>query len=179
MSVRSCGLEEPTGPSRSGAGGLFWLKKSFYPLLNVCAAHRGRNSQIFKWIAKKMKPYVDEEWGKEQRSQQSLCASSASETSSWHRGPGSVRHAVRCAECLLLHEFGAPSSPPSVRSSLSRLIRSNLTTLHGRIRNQVTNRAPLLLYSHSSVYASTLSPCCSNVSHLFQDTCFQDNTRPL
>lgn len=43
----------------------------------------------------------------------------------------------------VFHETGAPSPPSSGGSGLSYLIRSNHTTLHGGITNQVTNRAPL------------------------------------
>lgn len=43
----------------------------------------------------------------------------------------------------VFHETGAPSPPSSGGSGLSYLIPSNLTTLRGRITNQVTNRAPL------------------------------------
>lgn len=125
-----------------------------------------------------MKLYGEKEWGEEQRSQQSLCASPASENSEWHMGPSSVRHAVRCTECFLLREFYSLSPRFfSVRSSLSYLICSYLNALHGRIRNQVTNRAPLCFIDTALFMPRLLS--LSNVSRLFQDTCFQDNTRPL
>lgn len=59
-----------------------------------------------------------------------------------------------------------PPLPLPVRSSLSSLIPSNLTTLHGWIIiNQVTNRATPLCFRGTALLSSLRG---SNVSHLFQ-----------
>lgn len=65
-----------------------------------------------------------------------------------------------------------------LRSRLSYL-QYKLTTLHGRTINQVTNGSPLCFRGAALFMSRRWSPRCSNVSHLFQDTCCQDNTRRL
>lgn len=59
------------------------------------------------------------------------------------RGTSAVRNAVRCTERFWLHRIWSLLPSFSVTSNLSHVICSNLTTLHGQIRNQVTNREPL------------------------------------
>lgn len=92
-------------------------------------------------------------------------------TANGTEGPSTVRHAVRCTKCFVFFPLcfmnTEPASPsPPVRSSLSSLIPSNLTTLHGRIIiNQVTNRATPFCFRGTALLSSL---CGSNVSHLFQ-----------
>lgn len=102
-----------------------------------------------------------------------------------------AQRAKLCQTCCQMHQMffthksrAQPPHPPTlpppspvffllpVSSSLSFLIRSNLTTLHGRIRNKVTCSA-VVCFTGSALFVSLLlCLCCSNVSHLFQDSCF-------
>lgn len=65
-----------------------------------------RDSQIFKW--KETENEGDEEWGKEQRSQQSICASTASEKQQM------AQKAKHCQTCCQMRRmfFMKPEPPP-------------------------------------------------------------------
>lgn len=156
-------------------------KVKIFPQLSIVlsAAHRYRNSQNLQMNKGENEP-VQRRGVREgtEESAKPLCLSCVIKQRKAQR----AKHGQTCCQMhqmFLLHECGAPSPPPSVRSSLSYLIPSNLTTLHGRIINQVTNRASLCFRGTALFMPRLSSLRCSNVSYLFQDTCCQDNTRLL
>lgn len=96
------------------------------------------------------------------------------------RGTSAVRNAVRCTERFWLHRIWSFLPSFSVTSNLSYVICSNLTTLHGQIRNQVTNREPLCFIRQLLCLFLDSCLCVAQMPFVyFRDTCFQDNARPL
>lgn len=109
--VRSCRLKGNTRAGSSGAGGFIPAKEKIPPpsssaWLSQLLTAEERDSQIFKW--KETENEGDEEWGKEQRSQQSICASTASEKQQM------AQKAKHCQTCCQMRRmfFMKPEPPP-------------------------------------------------------------------